>query len=160
MNSRLACFCWRLLHKKTPTKHWAKHRGWSMASRCSSFSNDKTELLLFFSCNLAQQLWTWLLNHGSPTPYFPLSASTIWTAIAQGVDVPGRRICRSNLLPHHLYPLVSSDRFQAPQSEALSCQSKVYIFGSYERTGKLPITFETFSSPHSHVIGADYIIFP
>lgn len=86
INSRLACFCWHLLQRKTPTDHWAKHRGWSMASKCCySLSNDETELHLFF------QLWTWLLSHVGPTPYFPLSASASWTAIAQGVDVVGRK---------------------------------------------------------------------
>eukprot|EP00268_Persea_americana_P027438 TRINITY_DN26813_c0_g1_i6.p2 TRINITY_DN26813_c0_g1~~TRINITY_DN26813_c0_g1_i6.p2 ORF type:complete len:182 (+),score=20.95 TRINITY_DN26813_c0_g1_i6:4651-5196(+) len=76
MNPRLACFSWRLLHRKPPTDLWAKQRGWAIASRCYlCLSNEEDNLHLFFYCPLALQLWRWILSHGVNSPILPVCAS-------------------------------------------------------------------------------------
>ncbi|XXG63643.1 hypothetical protein AAC387_Pa05g1783 [Persea americana] len=65
------------------------HSGCSMASRCYSYHTDgESDLHLFFSCPLAHQLWYWLLSQVGSPPAPPLSASSVWSALAMGVDSP------------------------------------------------------------------------
>lgn len=78
----LACFIWRLLHSKTPTDAWVKHKGMYLASRCYSyFSSKETNLHMFFSCNLAHHFWSWLLSLFGCSSSFPLSPTYIWTTM-------------------------------------------------------------------------------
>ena len=66
--------------------------GTSMASRCYSCLNERElDLHLFFFCSLAQKLWSWLLSQNGTPPAPPLSTSSVWTALIQGVDVNGRK---------------------------------------------------------------------
>ncbi|XXG56478.1 hypothetical protein AAC387_Pa03g3873 [Persea americana] len=67
---RVSCMIWRLLHKITPTKTWAKAKGISLPSRCFIYRyHEETEAHLFFNCHFASSLWTWLLFiNGSSSP--------------------------------------------------------------------------------------------
>lgn len=63
------------------------HIGCSMASRCYSCQRDNaTNLHLLFSCSVAHQLWHWLLSQEGFPPAPPFSASSVWSALAKGVD--------------------------------------------------------------------------
>lgn len=63
VNPHLACFSWRLMHRKTPTEIWNKHRGWSLAPRCHNcLGEEENDLHLFFICPQAQQFWHWMLG--------------------------------------------------------------------------------------------------
>lgn len=100
VNPRLACFSWRLLHRKTPIDAWVISRGMSMASSCySCFSYVETDIHLFFSCNLAQQFWSCLISLNGSSPPSPLSATTIWTVIAYNGDAHGRK-CAAAIFFH------------------------------------------------------------
>lgn len=87
VNPRLACLSWRLMHTTTPTEEWAKREGWSPPSRCHNcFSDEESNLHLFFSCPLAQKLWRWLLNFCAARLPNPISASSIWYSLAKAGD--------------------------------------------------------------------------
>ena len=91
INPHLACLSWFLLHRKTSSDNWAKLRGWSNASRCHNcFSDEETDLHTFFSCNLAQLFWHWLLNPLGALLSSTLSASAIWKIIVADGEVLGR----------------------------------------------------------------------
>eukprot|EP00268_Persea_americana_P012881 TRINITY_DN15545_c1_g1_i1.p1 TRINITY_DN15545_c1_g1~~TRINITY_DN15545_c1_g1_i1.p1 ORF type:complete len:203 (-),score=27.55 TRINITY_DN15545_c1_g1_i1:1412-2020(-) len=100
VNPRLACFSWRLLHRKTPTDYLAKNRGSYMASRCYNclFSEESDHHRFFFS-NMAQPLWYWLLKPCGIPPSFPLTATAIWGGISADRDVSGRK-CSAAIFFH------------------------------------------------------------
>lgn len=79
----LACFSWRLLHRKTPTDIWAKSKGIKLASICPiRLSSEESDLHLFFSCSLAYAIWSWLLS---------TTAGTIWSVLSLGREGFGRK---------------------------------------------------------------------
>lgn len=89
----LACFSWRLLHRKTPTDCWMEFKGIQLASRCySCFRVEESDVHLFFEYLLAQQLWSWLLSLMGLSLSSPLFPSVIWVAIAHDGNVPRRKI--------------------------------------------------------------------
>ena len=100
VNPRLACFSWRLMHRKTPTEIWAKTRGWSLASRCHNcLDEEENDLHLFFFRPLAQQFWLWMLSLCGTSLLPPLSASSIWHSIAKGRDVSEKK-CAAAIFLH------------------------------------------------------------
>ena len=104
VNPRMACFSWKLMHRKTPIESWAKQKVQSIASRC--FNDEESDSHLFFSCDLAIQLWNWILNlygvHHPPLHY----ASDIWATLAKGKDVLGRK-CAAAIFFHSIFVLWS-----------------------------------------------------
>ena len=87
----LACFSWRLRHRKTPTESWVKNKGICLASICySCFNSEENDFHLFFSCNIDQQLWSWLLCMMGSVPPPPFSPSLIWKVFANNGDAIGR----------------------------------------------------------------------
>ena len=109
VNPRLTCFSWRLMHRKTPTKSWAKQKGWSLASRCFNCLNDEeSDCHIFFSCDLAFRLWNWILSHYGVHPPPLCSASDIWTILAKRQRCPRKKVCSCCFLPFHLRPLMPS----------------------------------------------------
>ena len=92
ISHKLSCFSWRLLLWKTPTDSVAMQKGCSLASRCySCHSYGESDIHFFFSFDIAQQLWHWLLGQGGTSLAPPLSASSVWAALVQGIDVKGRK---------------------------------------------------------------------
>eukprot|EP00268_Persea_americana_P060049 TRINITY_DN7437_c0_g1_i1.p1 TRINITY_DN7437_c0_g1~~TRINITY_DN7437_c0_g1_i1.p1 ORF type:complete len:168 (+),score=33.67 TRINITY_DN7437_c0_g1_i1:1685-2188(+) len=78
-----------------------------LASRCfSCFSSEENENLLFSSCNIAHQLWSWHLSIMGSDPPPPLSPSLIWKAIANDGDVNGRK-CAAAIFFHAISVLWS-----------------------------------------------------
>lgn len=128
INPRLACLSWRLMHRKTPTNFWAKQRGWSLASRCyNCLCGEESDLHLFFSCNLANQLW-----HRLPSPYgvqpsSPFSASAICTTLATDRDVLGRKFAAS-IFFHAIFVLWSLRNDSKHNSRKPSLERAKLIF--------------------------------
>lgn len=89
---RICCMIWHLIHGKTPKYHWAKSRGVLLASRCPNcFSQEESDIHIFFECSFAKKVWMWLLSPVSAS-WRPASflLSSIWNALSYGRDDFGR----------------------------------------------------------------------
>lgn len=63
VNLRISCFVWRLIHKRTPMQNCTRSIGVQLASRCAlCYSNEDSEMHLFFSCSFSRNLWCWILS--------------------------------------------------------------------------------------------------
>jgi len=71
----------------------AKNRGCSMASRCHNYHlSEELGSHIFFSYNLANALWSWLLVPCGYTLLAPTFAAAIWEAISFEGDASGRQL--------------------------------------------------------------------
>lgn len=105
VNPSLACLSWRLMHRSTPTDEWAKRKGWSLTSRCHNcFSEEESDLHLFFTCSLAKKIWCWLLSFCVVRVPSSFSAASIWDSIAKDGDGSGRK-CAAAIFLHAIFVL-------------------------------------------------------
>lgn len=80
------------MHNKTPTEIRLKRLGFSLASRCSICRASEDSIgHLFFSCDLANFIWS-LLLHAVGLQLPPcLSASAIWYTLSKDNDTNGMK---------------------------------------------------------------------
>lgn len=151
---RLACLSWRILHRKSTTELWAKLRGWSLASRCHScFSFEETDSHLFFSCSMAQQLWSWILILNGTSPPSPLSASVIWSALAKDRDVLGKEKWVATIFFHNIFILwtLRSDSKHNKKKPSLGVAKLLLIDRLKELVSSLPGALLA-STPHPTLV--------
>ncbi|XP_058749517.1 uncharacterized protein LOC131622496 [Vicia villosa] len=120
-------FCWRLLHNKISTDDNLRLRGFSFPSKCSlCCAHSESTLHLFFECQYARNIWTWLSDFiSSPTP---INSITDCYFIMETNWSPQARAVVKSLMLHALYLIwqaINLLRFKHKQTHWKFCVSSI-----------------------------------
>eukprot|EP00268_Persea_americana_P034048 TRINITY_DN3367_c1_g2_i10.p2 TRINITY_DN3367_c1_g2~~TRINITY_DN3367_c1_g2_i10.p2 ORF type:complete len:140 (+),score=28.23 TRINITY_DN3367_c1_g2_i10:1115-1534(+) len=127
-----------------------------MASQCyNCLSEEESDLHLFFSCKLAQQLWNWMPSPFGTQQLPPLSASFIWKSLSNGSDASGRK-CAAAIFLHATSVLwfIRNDLKHNSRKSSLERAKKIFMdhikgrsFGRSSRGPKYKISRAVIWSP-------------